>query len=81
MLKFELMMFVKVFFLLRKFFINNFSDKCSESFFFASDSQDYTLYVFEIFFAEAGTRGVLWEMVFLEISQNSQENTSARVSF
>ena len=30
---------------------------------------------------EAFTRGVLWKKVFLEISQNSQENTCARVSF
>ena len=30
---------------------------------------------------EAATRGVLCKMVFLEISQNSQENTCARVSF
>ena len=30
---------------------------------------------------EAATRGVLWKKVFLEISQNSQENTCARVSF
>ena len=30
---------------------------------------------------EAPTRGVLWKKVFLEISQNSQENTCARVSF
>ena len=29
---------------------------------------------------EAATRGVLPEKVFLEISQNSQENTCARVS-
>ena len=29
---------------------------------------------------EAATRGVLLEKVFLEISQNSQENTCARVS-
>ena len=32
-------------------------------------------------FSEATTRGVLFRMVFLEISQNSQENTCARVSF
>ena len=30
---------------------------------------------------EAVTGGVLWKKLFLEISQNSQENTSARVSF
>ena len=30
---------------------------------------------------EAATRGVLQKKVFLEISQNSQENTCARVSF
>ena len=30
--------------------------------------------------AEAATRGVLWEKVFLEISENSQENTCSRVS-
>ena len=30
---------------------------------------------------EAATRGVLQKKVFLEISQNSQENTGARVSF
>ena len=32
-------------------------------------------------FWEAATRGVLWKKVFLEISQNSQENTCGRVSF
>ena len=32
-------------------------------------------------FLEAGTRGALLKKVFLEISQNSQENTCARVSF
>ena len=32
-------------------------------------------------FLEAVTGGVLLEKVFLEISQNSQENTCARVSF
>ena len=30
---------------------------------------------------EAATRGVIWKKVFLEISQNSQENTCVRVSF
>ena len=30
---------------------------------------------------EAATRGVQWKKVFLEISENSQENTCARVSF
>ena len=34
-----------------------------------------------ILLTEAATRGVLCKKVFLEISQNSQENTSARVSF
>ena len=31
--------------------------------------------------AEAATRGDLWKKVFLEISQNSLENISARASF
>ena len=31
--------------------------------------------------SEAATRGVLWKNVFLEISQNLQESTCARVSF
>ena len=31
--------------------------------------------------SEAATRGALCEKVFLEISQNSQENTCARASF
>ena len=31
--------------------------------------------------AEAATRGVLYKKVFLEMSQNSQENICARVSF
>ena len=31
--------------------------------------------------SEAATRGVLWDKMFLEISQNSQENTCASVSF
>ena len=30
--------------------------------------------------AEAATRGVLWKKVFLEVSQNSQEKTCAKVS-
>ena len=30
---------------------------------------------------EAATEGVLWEKVFLETSQNSQENTCAGASF
>ena len=30
---------------------------------------------------EAAARGVLWRKVFLEISQNSQENACVRVSF
>ena len=30
---------------------------------------------------EAATRGVLWKKVLLEILQNSQENTFAKVSF
>ena len=34
-----------------------------------------------ILWAEVATRGVLWKKVFLEISQNEQENTCARVSF
>ena len=32
-------------------------------------------------FSEAATIGVLFKKGFLEISQNSQENTRARVSF
>ena len=31
--------------------------------------------------SKAATRGVPWEKMFLEISQNLQENTCARVSF
>ena len=31
--------------------------------------------------AEAANRDVLWKKVFLQIWQNSQENTCARVSF
>ena len=37
--------------------------------------------VMKILIAEAASRGVLLKEVFLEISQNSQENTCARVSF
>ena len=37
--------------------------------------------VFFLETSEAATRGVLCKKVFLEISQNSQENTCARVSF
>ena len=35
--------------------------------------------VFTIKDTEAAARGVLWKKVFLEISQNSQENICARV--
>ena len=31
--------------------------------------------------SEAATNGVLYKKVFLEISENSQENTCVRVSF
>ena len=34
-----------------------------------------------VIFIEAATRGVLRKKVFLEISQNSQENTCTKVSF
>ena len=34
-----------------------------------------------VFSTETATGGVLWEKVFLEILQNLQENTLARVSF
>ena len=37
------------------------------------------LTIFEKVASEAATRGVLWKSVFLEISQNSLENTCARV--
>ena len=33
------------------------------------------------FYEEAATIGVLWKKVLLEILQNSQENTCAKVSF
>ena len=35
----------------------------------------------EAFQTEVATRVVLWKKVFLEILQNSQENTCGRVSF
>ena len=35
----------------------------------------------EILLAEATTGSVLWNKVFLQISQNSQESICARVSF
>ena len=35
-------------------------------------------YYWFLFSTEAATRGVLWTKVFLEISQNLQENTCAR---
>ena len=37
--------------------------------------------VYSDIFTEAAIRGVLWKKTFSEISQNSQENTHARVSF
>ena len=37
--------------------------------------------MFEIIHLEAATGGVLYKKVFLKISQNSWENTCARVSF
>ena len=39
------------------------------------------IFVTSDIFSEAATWGVLWKKVFLEISQNSQENTCARVLF
>ena len=40
----------------------------------------FALY-FQNTFSEAATRGVLWKKLFLQISQNSQKNICARVSF
>ena len=34
-----------------------------------------------LIFSGAATRGILWKKMFLEISQNAQEKTCARVSF
>ena len=34
-----------------------------------------------MYMLEAATRGVLWKKMFLEISQNLQKNTCAKVSF
>ena len=43
--------------------------------------QNKSINIYFIFFdSEAATRGVLSKKVFLEISENSQENTRARVS-
>ena len=39
------------------------------------------VYLYSFYGKEAATRGVPWENAFLEISQNSQENTCARSSF
>ena len=36
---------------------------------------------FDVSEVEATIRGFLWKKVFLEISQNSQENTCVRISF
>ena len=44
----------------------------------ASVTSDAILYAT---FPEAATRGVLWKNVFLEISENLQENNCPRVSF
>ena len=45
-------------------------------------SQRFTCYFYTfLYMPEAASRGVLSEKVFLKILQNSQENTSARVSF
>ena len=37
--------------------------------------------IWEMHFTEAATGEALWEKVFLEISQNSQENTCASLFF
>ena len=39
--------------------------------------RDYRNFVW----TEAATEGITWKKVFLEISQNSQENTCAKLSF
>ena len=42
---------------------------------------EYALQRLYIQTIETATRGVLWKKLFLEISQNSQENTCTRVFF
>ena len=37
--------------------------------------------LYYLYYIEPATRGVLCKMVFLEISQNSQEKTCARINF
>ena len=39
------------------------------------------LWILSLDTAEASTGGVVWKKVFLILSQNSEENTCARVSF
>ena len=41
---------------------------------FFSETTDVIIRRLVLFLTEAATRGVLWKKVFLEISQNSQEN-------
>ena len=45
------------------------------------DLDDFSTYMSSTVDDRSGTGGVLLKKVFLEISQNSQENTCARVSF
>ena len=47
---------------------------------FNSRISSFSCFVFRLT-TEAVARSVLWKKTFLEISQNSQENTCARVSF
>ena len=49
--------------------------------FFLTSFAQYRLRLRDKVFTEAATRGVLFKKAFLEISQNSQENTCSRVSF
>ena len=59
-----------------EFILQNFLQRASG----VSTNETHTGKTF-FMFAEAATRCVLQKKVFLEISQNSQENTCARVSF
>ena len=62
---------------MNEFFLN----KMIAHLFSCEDEENFVKQFFFWTYVEAATGGVLWKKVFSEISQNSQENTCARLSF
>ena len=80
----QLMLMVPNFFVVDQWLFLNFYKKSLVAFWPIGYSRDDITKFdksLQVWFSEADIGGVLWKKVLLEISENSEENTCARISF